>query len=792
MRKIIFLILNILNFVALYANEARIKQCEVYLPEVLYNDLLKEAELAQLTETKSYGQSSNFSQRRYWEVYSDRSGNKVYSEPNKNSLLKSIKLELGERVRIAKIKNGYAYVYKEKKMHLTWPYISDDAEHIGWVPMDNLLLWQTCPTDDKGIYKKALIVFNMDAMNSDSQNEGKLYRNPDDKVGEDVETGMTFYFIMKKQNDGRVLLATQANLAPMDSDPLFGWVDEESFISWNQRSCIEPNWKVKVVENKLKGDSVGIIEGGRTAVPFRFGIKTYKGHSERDKYRLPTTVLRYPILEISEDSIKCTAFGLTRGSMALEDHAEKIDEAKKLEEEKLNTISHLNFIIVIDGTQSMKPYFAAVKEAIKNGCESLGLNSEHNKYQAKVGLVIYRDYTDGDAVTEFLPMSDVNDPLLMEYLDKGGNYGVKSAKADVTREEALYKGLEVALDNIKMNYEKEESNLILVVGDCGNDENDTQCLTREEIVDKLVQNNVGLMTFQVKRENGDAWNSFNKQMMRIQRDNAEKQYEKLNKAKENLNVKVDWTPNIDGLDIKTSNYNAQFFIASIRQPSDYGVAMPASKLTSLIEHSISDFAYAISLQRGALANYAKPSSASDENALLNEAYVIARYGHEKAERLRSIKSFVALTGMTPIRSSNGTEYWNNVLFISDKEFDKLLQTLQPVYKYAKKCDRKYYIAALKGIVEGMLPDYENMDNMSTGDVMNLITGLNAKSNSLKGYTLGELGDPKAVSDLDFNNLVTEFSDKFVDLENIRRKPNYPFIHKSDGNRYYWIPVEQLP
>ncbi len=791
-KRFIFLVFSIFSFVVLFAAELRVNQCEVFMPEILKQELIKESDVIQLAKSKIYGQDSKLEKDKklYWEVYSDRENNKVYGEPRLNSLPSSIKLRLGEKVRIAKIENGFALVYKEEKSHLTWPLISEDAVFIGWVPMDHLLLWNRCPTDDTGIYKKALIVFNMDAMNRNTENEGKLFKNPDDKNGEYTATGMTFYYIMKKRSDGRVLLALEANIGGMVGDPLFGWVDNETYIPWNQRSCIEPNWKVNIVENKLKGASVSIMDRGSSILSFGFGNRTYKNHSERDKYRIPTTVLRYPILEISDDSIKCTAFGLTRGEVSLEDAAENIDETKIAEEKELEKMSHLNLIIVIDGTQSMKPYFAAVKEAIKEGCESLGLDSEQNKYQAKVGVVIYRDYTDGVHVTEHLPITDVNDPLLTEFLDKGGEYGVQSAKADRTREEALYKGLEVALDNIQMGYQKDESNLMLVVGDCGNDENDTQCLTRDEIVDKLVDNNISLMTFQVRRENGDAWNSFTKQMGYFQLNNAKKQYDKLN-AVQDVKVKVQWEPSTDGLDIKTLGYNQQFFIASLRQPANYGFPMPENKLTLLMTSSISEFASAIGQQRAAVANYAR-SSASDENAKLNEAYVIARFGREKAERLKSIKSFVALTGTTPTKAPNGTEYWNNVLFISDKEFDKLLSTLQPVYKHAKRCDRKLYISGLKGIVQGMLPDIENMDNMSTGDIMNLITGLNAKSRSLNSYTLGELGDPKTVSEKDFINLVTAFADKYVDLENIRRKPNYPFVHKSDENIYYWIPVEQLP
>ena len=138
-KRFIFLVFSIFSFVVLFAAELRVNQCEVFMPEILKQELIKESDVIQLAKSKIYGQDSKLEKdkRLYWEVYSDRENNKVYGEPRLNSLPSSIKLRLGEKVRIAKIEKGFALVYKEEKSHLTWPLISEDAVGIGWVPMDH-------------------------------------------------------------------------------------------------------------------------------------------------------------------------------------------------------------------------------------------------------------------------------------------------------------------------------------------------------------------------------------------------------------------------------------------------------------------------------------------------------------------------------------------------------------------------------------------------------------------------------------------------------------------------------
>ena len=68
--------------------------------------------------------------------------------------------------------------------------------------------------------------------------------------------------------------------------------------------------------------------------------------------------------------------------------------------------------------------------------------------------------------------SSIGRTKINSFLDTGGNYGIQSSNKDTTLEEALYYGIDFALNTL--DFKEGESNMMLVVGDCGNDKNDTK------------------------------------------------------------------------------------------------------------------------------------------------------------------------------------------------------------------------------------------------------------------------------------------------------------------------------
>lgn len=371
-------------------------KCTVYKPQELLSEVLKESAAEKLVRSGSYGQNAKPTKLMYWDVFSDRDDNVTYADANNTKPFG--KLSFNEKVRIARISGEFAMVFSEPNETVNYPEISGSAVFKGWIPMKNLLLWSSCLANDRGIYFKALLCVNADQR--DAKTFGVGYRSPEDKSKTvRLSTDMQFYYVMKRGSNGMVLLATQHKIDGLkgliSNKLLKAWVPSESYVPWNQRSCIEPTWEHEDVEyfaarnitSKIY-DSKELTGDVASTVPFRKSNAPY----EQYQYRMAPEALRFPILDgTTADEYECSSFTSAGGSAnvsAKQKEAVKLEQTKKVELEKL---LHLNLAIVIDGTSSMDPYFPAVEKAIKDGCAFF----DKNKFKIKVGVLIYRDYADG-------------------------------------------------------------------------------------------------------------------------------------------------------------------------------------------------------------------------------------------------------------------------------------------------------------------------------------------------------------------------------------------------------------
>ncbi|MBR4028194.1 MAG: VWA domain-containing protein [Alistipes sp.] len=800
MKKILTLLLL---FAAISLNAAedvpasvKLDKCTAFLPNILAKRVFTEKEAQSIAQSTDYGQSAATStEPQYWRVYSDRDNNVTYLTPNSKTPYS--KLRMNEPYRIAKIENGYALVYRERQATEGWPTISKAAESKGWVPMDKLLLWTKCPTNNHGIYNKALLVFNIDKANKQSTS-GRVYGNPEKlEKGIEIQTGMKFYFIMKRHKNGLVLLSSEYELSG-DTNAMYGWVDESSFTPWNQRSCIEPNWDPDVVDKLAqKKEILEITVHEEVGIKFGFGKEL--NDDEFDKYRLSAGVLRYPILDNdsgNEDVYKCTAFATLDGSR-LDEQIEKLNSANDKQREILEKLKNLNLIIVIDGTQSMEDYFKSTIEAIQQGFKYFSM--EEDNYKFKVGVVIYRDYADGEGLVEHLPMvDDPNSPALRNFLEKGGGYGVKSSPADKTYEEALYKGLEIALDTKKMGYGKDESNMMIVIGDCGNIDGDTQCLSQDEIVNRMKANGINLMTVQVRQQDHSAWYAFDGQAVDFLTKSIGERYSEVFGS---LGIKPDFEERSegDGYDLKPYNSEGSitetsFFLGAMRTPqaTEGDREFAPKTVTSLMENIFMNFQDVINTQGTAVYKIGNTRTAEQysEGAKMDSAFLVSKFSLEGYKSLKAKGDFLAFSGYTPKKSKDGDDYWKSVLFISHDEFNELLTRLSKVE--VKSQDRGKYVDAMKGLIRSMIPDIKesDMEEMSNGQIMDLILGLNERTESLS-YSLSDINDPTVVSPENFRRMCKDFQDKYENLVSIKES-EYTFRYENDGAVYYWLPIELLP
>ena len=747
-------------------------ECKAYLPQILLdNKILKETDANKILNDPSYGQSNNKT-RRYWNVCSDREDNYTYKTPGGTEVKDT--LGFNDVVRIAQIEGDYALVYKEPRKAVIWPVISSEAEAMGWIHMDNLLLWDTSLANDVGILYKALICRNVDAKSSDNST-GKRYLHPTSTSSEfDMDSGIKFYFVMKRDKSGRVLLATQSSMSGISKQILFGWLDPSSFIPWNQRSCIEPNWHIDVVEYLASKNVYAKIydKDGDVASNWPF-VK--KEGTDFYKYRWPEEILRFPILDgTNETTYECSSFGAQ--DIQVDEQRKAILENKK----------NINLLIVIDGTESMRGYYLSVYNAIQQGCEYF----DRQHYKLQVGVVIYRDYGDGNnGLVEVFPFRKPNDKNLMNFLNKGGEYGIKSVN-DATPTEALFYGMNKALE--MFDSKKKESNIMLVVGDCGNDSNDKKAPTQQEIQKKFIDNNVNLVSFQVHNKSHHAWGDFNTQMISINRAVLKTQYDNLYSGTKINSKRL--TDNGAGFEFRNSAraLDTELYFG-VHRYATVGSDIPASVLTTLMSNTIKDYASVVQRLIDIAVNPAPVSKEVKESVGFKQ-----EQNWLKKEGLEKTKDLLAFSGTTP-KYYNGDSkypYYQPILFITDIEFDELLSRLEKVYNHSKKPEPKNripYINAIKALYKSFVPDLTDrqMNQMGLSALTELIQGLNVSTNALSQYTLLDINDSNKVSPSKYKELLDTFSKKYETLLNYKNG-NYKYVKDFNGTKYYWIPVEDLP
>lgn len=741
-----------------------------------------------------YGQKPEPAQKRFWVAFSDRSDNTTYMEP-KNGAKPYSTLSFNEKVTIAQIKNDYALVISDPKAE-QWPKISAQAVVRGWVKLSNLLLWETCPANEFGIYNKAIICANADAKTiKDVSLLGKLYSNPTKPATGKLKTDMKFYFIMKEEGS-KALLAHEYTLGGRESYKLlYGWADKNSFTPWNQRSCLEPTWEISDAEwfasNNTKSRLYKDQDMKTQVVEIRYKKLTHPETFDPYMYRTDPYLLRFPILDgKNKDKYNCTAFATPSG--VIDPNFGGMSEQIKKLNELLDSRSKVNIGIVIDGTKSMQPYYQPVKEAIEEGYKYF-----QNK-TVKVGVVIYRDKEDGKYVTETFPMTNPSNPKLKAFLDSGGAYGIKSGAGDRDMQESLYAGIDRALTDF--DFSPKESNILIVVGDCG--DNGKMGIKASDIIEKMVASNVSLMGFQVRNREDNAFQDFNSQLIDLMIDTSQGRYDHdMKVAKSNVKINVKAKEVRGGYDLQ-GNGGTNLYIGMYRNAA-IGKEMPGVELSALIENSINQWNQSIMALNEELIKMVDGGSPFqyndgpvDDAVVANEAAIKTLLGEDTFKALSSSNSLFAFEGWTlKNEKSSSRGYFKPVVFISSDEFGFLIERLAPVFRVARtsSSSRTEYVDAIKALVKSLLPGMtmDEINKKGYNEVMRMISGINEQTAALAGPSIQDIADPNVVDQGTYLSLVKSMVKKYQGLQAIQAS-DYKYCRKFAGITYYWLPMEMLP
>ena len=809
------------------------EKVNVWKPSVLNTSLIGWDVAERVANSDDYGQKPEPSEKRFWIVYNDRENNEVYSDPRKKTV-ERVSLRMREELRIADIKNGLALVYKEPRTP-SYPDISTDAKMIGWIPMKNLLLWKDCPTNKFGIYKKSILARNIDEYDKHGKSNNEpleyVYNNPNAKIGTDtIKTGMNFFYIMKNyydegKKDTLYLLSNAPSVSSVNGygSSIYGWVKATAMVRWEQATCLEPNWKKADVKKLDKTDVSAFDADGQAFfhVPFDFNNPDSPGKYE--PYRMSGSTLRYPLLKTSkssdtEETFTATFFdvpgkkGITNGRELGKIQSKTRETGDKV----IKDIYTLNLIIVIDGTRSMEPYYSPVQKAISRVCEE---DLKGGNYEPRVGLVIYRDYEDGEdnpenGLVEYVALSDPQDSKLNDYFRTGGKYGIKSSNNDKTNTEAVYEGIWLALDKEKMGYSEKHTNLLVIIGDCGNHkENKKDGPTKQQIIEKCAENNVNLLVFQVKKTqniNSNEWNAhsyFTEQTRDMLIDNFQLQLNNLSKESDKLagiGVDVKDAADNNGYDLRpTIDSENSLFMGACRYPqairkNEKKEELTAEDLQKMLELHLRHFKNVVDRRSEIIDDFTNYVTEDQRRArgTMDDAYLSKTLGKDIVNQFKKSKDLVAKIGYTAKSSPKGADYWKPVVFISEEELRDKLKILNEVLRKAegqKVLDniRREYVTGMKAILEGMLPG-QNLDKLKPSDVTKLMMGLNVSTNGLSGkYTFEQLTSTDAVPQKDFQGLYNDFKIKVEKLNKIQ-SDSKAFVYNFKDKTCYWIPVDELP
>ena len=178
------------------------RQCKVSLPEYIANTGKVQLDWKASQKWQDWAvakiKSNDFGKPNtiVWKVYSDRDNNKTYTESSTSSSVHST-LNFRQQLKVAEVRNGFALVYQSNSIGLDIP---GDAQCFGWIPVDNLLLWEECPQTHSKIYQKALVVHDPMKHGSIAEKNPPFFMEPDKRAevnpyqrAKDLE----IYFVMK-------------------------------------------------------------------------------------------------------------------------------------------------------------------------------------------------------------------------------------------------------------------------------------------------------------------------------------------------------------------------------------------------------------------------------------------------------------------------------------------------------------------------------------------------------------------------------------------------------------------
>ena len=718
-----------------------------------------------------------------WTAYSDRESNRTYTAAGgaATNAAQHTTLAFMQKVYIAEIRNGYAHVF-EDGYTIRYPKINSTAKSLGWISVDNLLLWDKCPLNQNNIYQKALVVGDP-KKSTDIQQNPPYIKAPSKTGGSDINArNLDILFIMKKTGDF-YLLSKEMSIKSKPYE-VYGWLNDVYITFWDQRLCIEPTTNsdnVAFYKSQNLFPSIYKEEFGASSFYTQnaTGTPFWKYDKLSSTERMSPYIMRSPLLSgYGNEIFKVATYSSLNAERAnlTGDMIEDVELVKESEKT-------VNVIFVIAATASMKKHYSSVALALDDVMRrSWDINN------VKAGVVLYRSAADGEDEIEYLKCGNMSSAMSFVNDHTGDLYSKGS-----TAYASLYKGLETALDTKKMAYQSTQSNFIILIGDTGNEGKADATMT---ISQKMKENRINFLAFQVDNIDGlKPYSDFVVQVGEIAKTtadlrtpmiNGQRDVEfKLRKKRLYLTERI----NAERADINTLIFSGYLF-------ADAGKTESITGLKDLLTTNVVEYINRVE-EKVEFVSKSESGVMVDEVAFRE---ILIDYGWNTA----NINAYFAdlkkggvtkLIGFAPmkIKTAGDKQIFDFMLFFSQDELDNLVKELKKLQSSSNISNRKAFQDAIITMGQAILGQMtkEDIQEMSIDEMVNQIYGVPIKLKSC-GINIEDIIDANKVPNTQLLDIIDQFNIKLDALERIKNTSSYPGKFTTNGITYIWVPLGDMP
>lgn len=768
-----------------------------------YTEPFDEQDLASAKEILPY---------QVWRVFSDRENNVTYKDPGSTVV----------KMRLAFFDEFYAvqeyeteakeqYIRLVKDPNMDGLKLSPNARDYGWIKKENMLLWEQCLVTKEGkINRKAMILNTIEHLKNLASGEANLVefrRGPSSDAEKTGETSRLFQFFFIYKTTSTFVLLGKEERVPADEASrkqiIVGWAPKERLTFWDHRIAVEPNWDEAAVAERKTGHRAIFLKNVPAAIQYKKGkpmlIQDIIWNGDPLNKRPIGEWRRFPRLGIWEKDSIITA-GVMGEILDSEGKTVATDKSmatmQRANNEQNDKTRQTNVVFVVDGTNSVRPYFPNVSQAIKNSMKAL--TGSRNTF--RFGIVVYRDWDEGrERLTQIFPIGDYQDAA--EFL---GRIQAKDV-ADTSQAEAVFYGLKTALLGTGMG--DRETNVIILIGDAGNHHrNDPSQVDEMEIVNLLVQKTCHFFTAQVNHKSHPAYREFVPQVQSLIMQSAQKIYELDALVRAAMNKSYpppSWQQQGKAFKLSDGGYLGWVLPTLAGQSlSAFALEKEISAFVSKLEPANND------LVGAAIDMFEGGKSLEEVEVNQSDNPYAGALGPRIVDHLRKL-------GVTPqsLASIKGKRYqlylrasapltvvgqkerlFKQVLLLSRAELFELWQSMNKLTEAGdlRSKMQETWLSILKNYTGDVIDS--KLNELSMERVNEMVFGLPGNSSFLKQIRLIDILDARAFPGEQFEQYRKRIVEKAKKLYDIGNQDVGEFLYsfKSNEQTYYWIDEDLIP